>query len=113
MLGKEADHFEIFFCHFRLSVQDNSADLPVLKTQYLIMKGTRKEPFPQKSSLTEIKSCMSMDTTWSPMKEFEDSVSSKLYMSRFPTSSETHCISTTTTNWLMLPREIMFIVRII
>jgi hypothetical protein len=41
MLGKEADHSEIFY-HFRQSVQDNSVDLMVLKTKYLAVKGTIK-----------------------------------------------------------------------
>jgi len=44
------------------------------------MKGTRKEPLPQMSSLSEIKRCMYMDTTWSPMKESEASISSKFYI---------------------------------
>jgi len=58
MLGKEADHSEIFFNHFTQSVQVNSVDLTVLKTYYLVLKGTRKEQLAQKSSLSEIKSCM-------------------------------------------------------
>jgi len=41
MLGKEAGHSEIFD-HFRQSVQDNSVDLTMLKTKYLVVKGTRK-----------------------------------------------------------------------
>jgi len=78
------------------------------------MKGTRKKQLPQKSSLSEIKSwhvygyhVVAHERIWSLI------FIQILYKSQFPTSYQTHCVSITKTYSLILPGEIMLIVRIV